>query len=167
MSLSCGGDEKPAPKEIGMDTLTAAEKTADFSLFPAENKVEGSNEFLEKSFLEIPALDFVYTVDYDIDGDVFKLFLTRDYSGVKYINFRAAAGSETELRPYPEEILFDEDYGFMYDHPEYGTVIVGLKNNRLVGIMGFDDDARVSLFADWVATFPKPETPVTESKENK
>jgi|GEM_PF-3128032 len=163
LTLSCGGDEKPEPKMIGVDTLTTEEKAVDFALFPAENKVENSEEFIEKDFLEITALDYIYTVDYDIDGDVFKLFMTRDVTGVKYINFRAAAGTAVEeLAAYPESVGFDEDYGFMYDHPEYGTIIAGLKNRRLVGILGFDNEDQVSLFAAWVSSLPAPEAPAPD-----
>jgi hypothetical protein len=162
LSLSCGGDEKPEPKIIGVDTLTAGEKAADFALFPAEHKVENSEEFIEKGFLEINGLDYDYTVAYDFDGNLFKLFMTRDVAGVKYINFRATAGTDEELSAYPEPVVFDEDYGFAYDHPEYGRIIAGLKNSRLVGILGFDNDDQVNLFAAWVATLPKPEAPATE-----
>ena len=158
LSLSCGDEDKPEPKIIGVDTLTAWEKAADFALFPAEHKIENSEEFIEKEFLEINALNYVYTVDYDFDGNVFKLIMTRDFPGVKYINFRVAAGTASdELAAYPESVIFDEDYGFAYDHPEYGRIIAGLKNRRLVGILGFDNEEQLSLFATWVASLPKPE----------
>ena len=161
LALSCG-DKKPEPKEIGTDTLTTAEKTADFALLPTANRVPGSEKFVESRFLDVPELNFVYTADYNISGDKFQLFMTRDYSGIKYINLRAAAGSIGDLESCSPPVVFDDDYGFAYDHPDYGPITVGLKNSRLVGIMGTDSKIPVTVFAAWVTHLPKPIPPAKE-----
>jgi len=156
LCLSCGDDEKPAAKIPGIDTLTSEEKTAEQALFPEDNLIAQSQEFIEQDFLGVNALDYVYTADYDIDSDIFKLFMTRDNTGSKYINIRAFAGAEYEIQVAPKTVSFDEDYGFAFNHPEFGRIVAGLKNNRLVGILGFDDDTQVSLFSDWVESIPEP-----------
>jgi len=165
--VACGGNDRPEPKQVGVDTLTVAEKTAEFALFPSDGKVDNAEAFIERGFLGVPSLDYVYTVAYESDGARFKLFMTRDVSGVKYINFRVQAGSAHELQDVPASIVFDDNYGFMYKHPEYGTVIAGLKNNRLMGILGFDDDRQVNLFTAWLASLPALQNPSKPIPENK
>jgi len=162
LTLSCGDDETPAAKIPGIDTLTSEEKSAERALFPTENQIAESHEFIEKEYLGVPALEYVYTADYNIDGDIFKLFMTRDITGGKYINFRVFAEAGYEILSLPESVKFDEDYGFAFDHPEFGRIITGLRNNRLVGILGFDNDMPVSFFVEWTASLPKPEAPKLE-----
>lgn len=165
--VACGGNDRPEPKQVGVDTLTVAEKTAEFALFPSEGKVENAEAFIERGFLEVPSLDYVYTVAYETDGARFKLFMTRDVSGVKYINFRVQAGSAHELQDVPASIVFDDNYGFRYEHPEHETIIAGLKNNRLVGILGFENENQTNFFAAWVASLPAPEVTKKPNPENK
>ena len=107
----------------------------------------------------VSKLDYVYTADYNIDGVIFKLFMTRDNTGGKYINLQVFAGTDYELQEVPETVIFDENYGFAFDHPEYGHIITGLRHNRLVGILGFDNDTPVIFFSEWTASLPEPEVP--------
>ncbi|MDD3732262.1 MAG: hypothetical protein PHU88_07815 [candidate division Zixibacteria bacterium] len=165
--VACGGNDRPEPKQVGVDTLTVAEKTAEFALFPSDGKVENAEAFIERDFLGVPSLDYVYKVDYESDGARFKLFMTRDVSGVKYINFRVQAGSAHDLQNAPASIVFDDNYSFMYKHPEYGTIIAGLKNNRLVGILGLDNENQTNLLAAWVASLPAMENSSKPTVENK
>lgn len=159
LGLTCGGEKKPEAKIPGIDTLTADEKAAERALFPAENMMPDSYEFVEQEFLEVKALEYVYTADYAVDSDTFELFMTQDFTGVKYINLRAYAGANYELQDAPAAANFDDSYGFAFDHPEQGHIIAGLRHNRLVGILGVDNELQVSLYAAWLEGLPEPEYP--------
>ena len=165
--LNCGSDKKPEPKQIGVDTLTVGEKAIEFAFFPVDGRYKNSASFIDTGYLEIPSLDFVYTIEYQSENDTFGLFMTHDFSGVKYINFRAQAGGSYELQDVPVSIIFDDDYGFKYEHPKYGTIIAGLKNNRLVGILGLDNENQTTFFSAWLASLPVPEVFPEPTPENK
>lgn len=113
------------------------EKPAAFGLFPAEDVVAKTDRYYADSFLGQKFLANVYSLQYFKDGDSLTLFITADEMGDKFAQWSELADRIGRKEAPPKGLSFDQEFAFIYEDPFYGQVIVGLKNQKLVGIVNF------------------------------
>ncbi|MEW5925609.1 MAG: DUF6599 family protein [Candidatus Zixiibacteriota bacterium] len=113
------------------------DKPAAFGLFPAEDVVPKTDRYYADSFLGQKFLANVYSRRYVKEVDSLTLFVTADEMGDKFAKWSELADRIGRKEAAPIELPFDQGFSFIYEDPFYGQVIVGLKNQKLVGIVNF------------------------------
>ncbi len=121
-----------------------------FSLFPKKNLIETSRKYFAESYLGQKFLTRVYAQDYIIGTDTVQLFLSDDASGSKFAQWKEIAVNTAEIKPIADSIGFDQDYSFEAPDRFYGTSLVGLKNDRLVGAVNYRDN-EAGFVKTWLA----------------
>ena len=121
-----------------------------FSLFPKENLIETSPKYFAESYLGQKFLTDVYTQEYIIGMDTIQLFLSDDASGSKFAQWKEIAETTADIEPIADSIGFDQDYSFKAPDRFYGTSLVGLKNDRLVGAVRYKD-SEAGFVKSWLA----------------
>ena len=125
------------------------ELPAMFGAFPSNNHIPSTEKYYAVSFLGQKALQQVYTRDYLIESDSLSLFLTYDSSGAKYMGWNDIAEKTGRKKPAPTDLPFDEGHTFIVEDGYYGEIIVGLRNQKLVGIVNYNKKRR-ELLTDWL-----------------
>ncbi|PKK83926.1 MAG: hypothetical protein CVT49_05740 [candidate division Zixibacteria bacterium HGW-Zixibacteria-1] len=115
------------------------EKPAAFGLFPAEDFVAKTDRYYADSYLGQKFLTRIYSREYIKEGDSLTLFITADEMGDKYAKWLELADRIGRKAASPNSLPFDQNFTFVYEDPFYGQVIVGLKSQKLVGIVNFSD----------------------------
>ncbi len=141
-----GYDETPAgslalvnlAEEINKLLPGTTELPAMFGSFPSDNHIPSTEKYYAESFLGQKALQQVYTRDYFIEGDSLGVFLTNDSSGAKYMEWNDIAEKTGRKKPAPTDLPFDEGHAFIIEDGYYGEIIVGLRNQKLVGIVNYN-----------------------------
>ncbi len=121
-----------------------------FSLFPKANLIETSRKYFAESYLGQKFLTDVYAQEYIIGTDTVQLFLSDDASGSKFAQWKEIAENTAEIEPIVDSIGFDQDYSFEAPDRFYGTSLVGLKNDRLVGAVRYRD-SEAGFVKSWLA----------------
>ncbi|MBN2226850.1 MAG: hypothetical protein JW763_05755 [candidate division Zixibacteria bacterium] len=124
-----------------------------FSLFPDTNAIIATDRLYAEAFLGSGFLTDVFCRDFALGIDTVTLFVSRDETGAKYIEWANLADSLKRRHDLSSEMPFDEDYGFMTGDSFYGPIMVGLKNNRLMGLIGTTENAPTFLKI-WLESMP-------------
>jgi hypothetical protein len=129
------------------------EPPAMFNYFPTENQVPLTDKYYIESFLGVKTLTQVYSREYFINGDSISLFLAYDSSGAKYMAWNEIAKKTGREKPAPSDLPYDEAYVFIINDAYYGEIIVGLRNQKLVGIVNYSKKQR-ELLTQWLDSLP-------------
>ncbi len=121
-----------------------------FMFFPSRGRLSGSNIYYLDNYLGVPELNQVYTTKYSLAGDTAVFFLSEDLSGEKYLILQTYAATKDSVRAAPEIIPYDRDHAFVFDHPHHGPIVAGLVRGKLVGVVGFEGEAFLTLTTLWV-----------------
>jgi hypothetical protein len=140
---------KNLAEEIDKKLPGKSEKPSEFSLFPDENYIPGTEKYYAKSFMGQEFCGHIYSRGYLFDSDTVTLFLTPDESGQKYIRFTDYADRIGGKNKADRSITFDDDYGFTFKDDIYGTIIMGLCHGRLVGMINYSDKYK-DFLNDWL-----------------
>ena len=135
-------NEEPATKEavrkIAEKLAPVLEKEATFpgmiQKFPGENKIEHSEQFISKNFLGFSFLHSAYTVEYETDGNQFRLFV------IELPDAEAAQKMLGEYMEFTNQPVkkFKETYYDIKD-PYNGNIKIGYRKNLLWGILDSDN----------------------------
>ncbi len=115
----------------------ATEYPARFGLFPVENRIPATNQYSAESFMGMQFLDQVYSYDYLFNSDTVTFFLTTDSTGEKYLQYSEYIENSGTLNEAPENLGLNSEYSFMYEDSFYGTIIAGLSERTLLGIINY------------------------------
>ncbi|MFQ5453056.1 MAG: DUF6599 family protein [Candidatus Zixiibacteriota bacterium] len=121
-----------------------------FMLFPFSGKISPSAKFYPYQFLSIPGLEQVYTTSYLLESDTLRLFLTFDKSGEKYLHIKEYAESIGKTIPDPKGFSFERNYSIAFNHPDYGVIVAGIVQGKLVGVIGYNPIAHKRLATSWI-----------------
>jgi len=132
---------KDLAKRINQLVPGSAEKPEMFGLFPLEYMVPGSERLLAESYLGQVFLIDVYTMDYEIPESEFTLFITKDSSGEKFGKWIEVEKSKM-VNIGLDELLFDNEKSFLIENNYYGKIVAGLKGEKLVGAVGYNESHR-------------------------
>ena len=124
-----------------------------FAEFPAENRVAASNRYFATDFLTADRLDSVFTIKYDLAGDTVMLFLTNDKLGLKFLALGELATEAEQTPDSVSSIGFDQSLGIAMEHPQYGTIVAGLCEGRLLGAAGTQRGTLESILEDWLVSY--------------
>lgn len=123
--------------ELEKDILNKQEYPKMFTLFVNNNTVAYTKKIYSQSFLGYNFLTDVYKQDCIITNDTFHVFLAYDEFDQKFNDW----SNEVEMSPDDINLIsgsgFDNDRGIMIRDTYYGDIIVGRKNNLLIGIINF------------------------------
>jgi hypothetical protein len=136
-------------EEIGKLISGTSNLPAMFDFFPSENQIGATEKYYIESFLGQKSLHEVYARDYFSDGDSLNLFLTYDSTGTKYMEWNNIAEKTGRGKPAPKGLPYDEGYTFIIEDSFYGEIIVGLRNQKLAGIVNYNEKHR-ELLANWL-----------------
>jgi hypothetical protein len=114
-----------------------SEMPAMFSLFPERGRIAFTEKIFAVGFLGHGFLTDVYTVDYSVDDEQFRLFVTPDPDGAKLGRWLEVAEVEPdEVSGWKGEI-FGESKSLQVIHDYYGEVVAGWRSGKLVGVVGY------------------------------
>jgi hypothetical protein len=136
-------------EEIAALITGVVEPPDEFDRFPVGTVVATADKFYAESYLGQKFLTDIFTRDYVMNDDTVSLFYADDETGAKYLEWAAVADKSNKKEPAPEGMTFDSDYGFVFDDSFYGPILVGLKGDKMFGMVGFDDD-RADFFRQWL-----------------
>ncbi len=125
-----------------------------FALFPSEGTVPSSAMYFPNAFLGIDFMKCVYSSYQKIDTDTVFLFLACDSAEAMFLQWSKIAEADSTIRPLPEDIPYDEDKGFIIEHQRYGRVIIGIKNDIMTAMMGYDERHK-QFMNDWINSLPE------------
>jgi len=123
---------------------------AEFSKFPAENRVSRSEKIISESYLGQQALTDIYTCNYVLDDDTVTLFLTDDADGVKYEAWLKKAGEHESPEVDSFALPFKDGQVIAVDNPYYGLIIGGPYHTYLAGAVGYGKSHQ-RFVTDWLA----------------
>jgi hypothetical protein len=120
-----------------------------FTIFPADDKIPHSERIIAKSYLAQSFLTEAYTVKYSWEADTAEAFIMPDETGEKFVQWSEAANIDADAMKSVKDIPYDSSKVFVADNPYYGKIIAGLKDGKLIGIIGYKDNMK-SFLADWL-----------------
>lgn len=141
-------------EKLAQDIPGASERPAAFALFPDSARVVPSDRYHAESFLQEKFLTNIFASAYFLDGDTVTLFLSMNNPGQKILAWSKLAEQDSILSHVPDDLPFDDGKGFIVAHKLYGTIIVGMKNNRMAGMVGYRESLKPFL-TQWLASLPK------------
>lgn len=130
-----------------------AAKPKEFAIFPDSGKITNTDDFYSELFLGQKFLTEVFSFDYQVGEDTVTLFMAHDSTGEKYLQWRDYAEKVKSKSDVPKDIPFVTDYSFKMNDSYYGEIIVGLKNNKLVGMSNYSQKHKEFLI-DWISRLP-------------
>ena len=65
------------------------------------------------------------------------MFMTDDHSGAKFADFQALSADWPKM-PLAMNLQFDNGQVIIVDSGEYGWIMAGLKNGRLLGVVNYE-----------------------------
>lgn len=121
-----------------------------FRLLPEQNRIRHTEKVIAMNFMGRSGVTEVYSQDYFIDDETITFFIAEDLSGGKFAAWKTALESGGGLLK-PAEFGYDENYSFITTSSFYGDIVVGLKNGRLCGLVGYQEKHEQVLI-DWLGT---------------
>lgn len=128
-----------------------------FALFPAIGTVPASAIYFPDAFLGIDFMKCVYACYQEVETDTVFLFLACDSAGSMLMQWSKMAEADSTIRPLPKGITFDDGKGFSIEHQRFGRVVLGIKNDILVAMMGYDD-RHARFMNDWLNSLSEKAT---------
>jgi len=133
-------------------------KPTAFNRFPTDLRVDGTDQFWAAEFAGQKFMTSVYSVDYLIDSVRITLFFSDEEPDRKMLDWSVVAEQTGKLKANPDGLTFDDDKGFTTTDGYYGTIVVGMKGVRLVGVLGYEASLE-SFVAGWLNSLGSPEAP--------
>jgi len=127
----------------------SSEMPEGFGLFPSENQLTNTTKYFAESFSGQKFLTEIYSIDYSIGKDTVTLFITDDTSGNKYMQWLKFTEELNKRKDSPKSVIFDENLSFIYNDSYYGELLIGLKNNRLAGVINYKGE-QVEFINKWL-----------------
>ena len=125
-----------------------------FAIFPSEGRVPASAIYFPDMFLGLDFMKCIYACYHEIDADTVFLFMACDSAGPMLLQWNRVSEADSTYHPAPEDLPFDEGRGFMIEHARFGRVLMGMKNDIMVGLLGYDDRYR-QFMTDWINSLPE------------
>jgi uncharacterized protein DUF6599 len=125
-----------------------------FNNFPDSAMIPATDKLYAESYLGQKFLTDMYTRDYILDNDTVSLFFGDDEMGGKYLEWSKIAEKTNKKEPAPDDMPFDSEYGFIYNDSFYGPILIGLKNGKMFGLVGYKDN-HFDFFRQWLLGFGK------------
>lgn len=138
--------------EINKSIIGASNRPTTFLLFPINNVIGLHNKYYSKGFMDQKYLTHVYTQDYLLDGDTVTLFLSRDQSGEKFLQWSEFTSTAPKIENPTDSLSYDSSKSFIYNDNLYGLTRAGLRKGKLLGMIKYSD-AHMSFLADWMNSF--------------
>jgi hypothetical protein len=127
-----------------------------FALFPLEDRDPGSEMIFSESFLGWEFLRDVFSVGYSLNDSSLSLFVTRDPGDDKFTEWASEEDViDDTISVDKEDLPFDEKCSLAYGDPYRGVIIAGLRDDMLVGIVGYKESHR-EFFSRWLASLKNP-----------
>jgi hypothetical protein len=123
-----------------------------FSLFPERGRIRFTEKIFAEGFLSHGFLTDVHTVDYSIDGERARLFMTSDPAGEKLAQWLDTAGATADAAPGWESEIFGEGKALRINHDYHGEIVAGWRGGKLVGVIGYLPAYR-DAFVNWARSF--------------
>ena len=116
-------------------------------LFPKENQVPNSCQFIPTEFMGLGFLGSAVRAKYRLGGEEITLFILErdDRSEVEKVILKYASYSETKMKKPAEG-------DFVFKDPFNGTVFLRWKGNFLIGASGFSDQKKVKVLLDQISS---------------
>jgi len=124
-----------------------------FELFPKENRVPLTDKYYIESYLGQKAMSEVYSRNYFCSGDSISLFISTDSAGAKHMEWNNIAEKTGRQEISPEGLPYDEGYTLIINDGYYGKIIIGLRNQKLAGIVNYSDK-QIELLTNWLNSLP-------------
>jgi hypothetical protein len=134
-------------REISRLLPGTTELPREFASLPDSAAVARSERFHAGAFLRVYFLTRVFTRDFVLAGDTVTMFVSFDEAGQKVLEWGKLAEVEKSILPAPADLPYDDGKMFVTAKPQYGTIIVGMKNGVMAGMVGYRDSARPFLIA--------------------
>jgi hypothetical protein len=110
-----------------------------FALFPQDGILPGSTMYFPNRFLGLPFGNSVYACDYFVGPDTVFLFLSVDNADSALLQWRTLADEKKWYQPLPDSIPYDSGQGFIAAHERLGNIMIGVKNDILAGMIGYNE----------------------------
>jgi hypothetical protein len=120
-----------------------------FKSLPAENKVDNSEMMVAQSYLGQAGFDKVYTIDYKIDDTQCQLFISTDNADGIFTKLTAEKEIDPDAMKALKDLPFDSGKVLLFDDPYYGKILVGVKNSKLLGCVGYSENLK-TFVNDWL-----------------
>ena len=121
-----------------------------FLLFPYKSKIIPSNQFFPYQYLNIPALNEVYTTSYLIGSDTLTLFLTMDQTGEKFKYLKQFAHQNGEVVESFNRFKFDSTFSIAFKDSTYGVIVAGIKSHKLIGTIRYNPKVADKYLSTWI-----------------
>jgi hypothetical protein len=125
-----------------------------FAAFPQESMLCHYAMYFPSGFLGMEFLNHIYGCNCVIETDTVFLMLALDSAGPMVLQWSKLAEESGAVQPLPEGIPFDDEKGFLLVSERMGNVLIGVKNNRMAAMMGYDERHK-KFFCDWLESFPE------------
>ena len=126
-----------------------------FDLFPQEGAVAATAMYFPDQFLRLDFLKRIYATDFLVGPDTLYLFLAVDDAVAMVDQWRQRAEADSSLRLLPESMPYDNGRSFLIEHPRYGKIIIGTKNDVLAVVIGYNERHRDFLIK-WLNSLSAP-----------
>ncbi|MCP4583045.1 MAG: hypothetical protein GY839_15660 [candidate division Zixibacteria bacterium] len=120
-----------------------------FAVFPQKDRIDFTEKIHAQSFLGQKALTDIYSMNFQIESDTITLFLSDDKGGGKFKQWFEAIEYDEASMKAAKSLPFDQPKALMIEDSYYGTIVAGLKNDNLIGIIGYKDQHKDFLL-EWV-----------------
>ncbi len=124
-----------------------------FTLFPSGNPLPGTDMMTSASFLNMRFLTDVFSRKYTVMDDTVTLLVTDDPGGQKFARWFESGVYDGSVEPGPANLPFDDGFVLVTERTGYGLIVAGLKNERLMGIIGYEAD-KIEFLAQWLGSTP-------------
>ncbi len=139
-------------REIG-GMIVAKPVPAWFMFFPSRDQVMASARYYTYDYLGVYGLNEVYTIDYIAGQDTATFFLVPDTSGQKFLRLQILAESTGRVISSPKRMSYDPNLGIAFEHPDMGIIVFGVKQKKILGVIGYDPRQIESLAKGWIDGF--------------
>jgi hypothetical protein len=135
---------------IALDKILPGDTSlpGEFDLFPSAGRLRDGLNYHGQDFLEIDFLDNVFSIGYKLGEEQRTLFLTDDHSGSKFADFISLTADWPNMVS-GTDLPFDNGQVVIVDSGEFGWIMAGLLDGRLIGIVNYDRSLD-SVMAAWL-----------------
>ncbi|MDF1543465.1 MAG: hypothetical protein P1R58_00015 [bacterium] len=133
--------------------MEATPPPAWYTFFPSRDQVSQSARYYSYDYLGVNGLNKVYTIDYVAGEDTATFFLVPDTSGQKFERLKILAESTERAIGSPKRMPYDTGLGMAFEHPDLGIIIFGVKQKKILGVIGYDPRQIESLVRGWIEGF--------------
>lgn len=119
-----------------------------FAALPKSYAVPGVLAYYPAAFLRFDFFPPVYYGRFAKDADSLDVFLVVDSAGPTMLKMLSAIGDSARAA-MPEDVPFDEGKGFIYNHPQYGPLMCGIKGDKMAIFFGYTENKK-PFITEWL-----------------